>query len=73
MLRQIKNYTKHSGVTITLVLNPMHWLLKPRATRIPKYADEQIMYGENFRGMLVEFLFVKVEMFIDNGYLEDWF
>lgn len=63
-LRVVVNYVKYSGGSITVALNPLHWVSVPKI-RTRHYADE--FYGDNFRSIFISWLFFQIFLFLDDG------
>ncbi len=68
MLKKLKDYVQYSSVTITLTLNPFHWRFRPKVVSLPEYADEEWIYGDGYRGIKIEVLFLKIVAELDDGY-----
>jgi len=56
----IINYLKHSGMSISIMLNPYHWFLVPYMKKEGETAWEQKTHR-------VSFLFFTVRFWIDDG------
>lgn len=57
------NWLRHSGVLITLTLNPFQWRWRPRA-----YKENNREWPEGLlRSYRVAWLFLNIRLWIDNG------
>jgi len=59
---RLLSYSKHSGVSVVVTLNPLWWKPWPWARR--EHSD---LPGPNERVYAVGWLFLTVRIFIDNG------
>lgn len=63
MWNKLYNYVKHSGVTVTLIFNPLHWRFVPYffMGTFAEWPDE------NAKTLVLKFLFIRFEVYIDDG------
>ncbi|CAB4137178.1 hypothetical protein UFOVP328_6 [uncultured Caudovirales phage] len=59
---KLLSYSKHSGVSVVVTLNPLWWKLRPWSRR-----ETTEWAGPDERVYAVGWLFLTVRIFIDNG------
>lgn len=64
-MKKIIYFLKNSGGIVRLNLDFFTWNLIPRIKRVTYYNDN--ITGKQFKGFKLSFLFVKCEMWFDNG------
>jgi hypothetical protein len=62
-MKQLLNWIKYSGISITVNLNPLHWRLIPNAS----YHSSKEWLDGYFRSYRANWLCVQLHLWIDDG------